>query len=106
MKPEKTEKSKQVNIRLTLNIFDLISKIAADEGLSNTDIVTRAVNEFIERKVSQICQGCKSYNKLGANYCSNCGLPLNPEGLEEFKRMSEYFHKMTGNKFSESQNKE
>ncbi len=99
MKPAKTEKNKQMNVRLTPEIFDKIAKIAKDEELSNTDIVTRAIHQFIEKKEAQFCQGCNTYNRVGCNYCCNCGLPLNPEGLEEFKKMSEYFHKMTGNKF-------
>jgi len=89
-------KTKQVNIRLTSEDYEQLGKIASAENLTVTDIVVRSIREYLERINVQFCQGCKTLNKPDSNYCSNCGLPLNPDSLDEFRKMYDFFQKHPG----------
>lgn len=85
--------TKQVNIRLPSELIEKINRVADDEDCSYQDVYLRAIAEFVEKYYTRICQGCNSLNSPSANFCSNCGLPMNPEGLEEFKKVREYIQK-------------
>jgi hypothetical protein len=83
----------QVNIRLPVDLIEKINDIAEELGKSSTVIYTEAISEYVDRISSRICQGCHTVNKPESNFCYNCGLPMNPEGLAEFQRIREYIQK-------------
>ncbi len=76
---------KMVTTRLNLEQVEKIESIASERKLTVTDIITEAIEEYIERKNAQLCSSCKTFNQPDAKYCKNCGLPLNPEGLKELE---------------------
>ncbi len=83
-------KIKQVNIRIPSEITEKINRIANESGCSYQDVYLKAISDYVDRYFSRVCQGCNALNSPDSNFCSNCGLPMNPEGLEEFRKIREY----------------
>lgn len=82
---KKTSRKKVTTIRISDDNLDILNSIASGRELTVSDVITEAINEYLQRMHAQICSACKTCNQPDAKFCKNCGLPLNPEGLKELE---------------------
>lgn len=82
-----------MNIRIPSDIIEKIQRIAKEKNVKYQDVYLNAIIEYVDNYFAQVCQACKFVNQPGSKFCSNCGHPLNPEGLEELIKAREYLKK-------------
>jgi hypothetical protein len=85
--------TKSVTVRLPGDQANILKKVAENRRLNVTDIITEAIDQYIETAIPNICQSCKTVNQIDAKFCKNCGLPLNKEGLEDLNAARELVRK-------------
>ena len=85
--------TKSVTVRLPGDQANILKNLAESKRLNVTDIITEAIDQYIEKTIHNICQSCNTVNQIDAKFCKNCGLPLNKEGLEDLNAARELVRK-------------
>lgn len=65
-----------VSLRIPIPIYLTLKRKAASEGVSFTDIVIEALEQYTGDTVIGMCKNCNTQNSIEANYCSACGEPI------------------------------
>jgi hypothetical protein len=84
-----SEETVQLNFNIPKSLKSALMQIAEQKGKTYTETYLEAFREYVDRYFSLVCQGCNSVNPPNSNFCNNCGLPMSPEGLEEFQKIRE-----------------
>lgn len=81
-----------------MSIWTKIVEISEKEHSDTSQVIISIVGAYLDKSpqaplLPYQCPSCRKVNEPGANYCSDCGTPLNSIAAAEMLEMREYINK-------------
>lgn len=94
----KEGEKKSKTIRVPSDIWNLIVGQSRKHHCKTSQVIVTILGAYFDANqknplLPYQCPSCRKVNETGANYCNDCGTPLNEEAAAELLEMKSYINK-------------